>query len=300
MCIRDRYQRRVHGGAELKQIKSEYKFFPMREFQFYEKGNLDGMQKKLVEYNEELKNNGESTQMVLTENNILYMKNLCENLKKPESSYKDIIGHSELSAISKLLTWPHDKILPVFDLIRLFSLHFQAEKMFKGSTKNIFIDLSGILQANNSDVFKALCLKLLCNQFKNIGNQTALISNWELIMDGINAVVAMEGKGPNLSESLAFLIVNFSLIVREKIREKGKVEQVCQCCKNQIGKELLAKNVLKILIAIGNMVLVEEIRNQVKQSLSSVIQNLNISAIQGEQEEIDNMKECLQDLNEIL
>lgn len=38
------------------------------------------MQKKLIEYNEELKNNEESN-LVLSENNIIYLKNLCENLK---------------------------------------------------------------------------------------------------------------------------------------------------------------------------------------------------------------------------
>ena len=61
----------------MKQLKQEYKFFPMREFQFYEKGNLDGMQKKIIEYNEELQNKGESNLIVLTENNIIYLKNLC-------------------------------------------------------------------------------------------------------------------------------------------------------------------------------------------------------------------------------
>ena len=43
-------------------------------------------------------------------------------------------------------------------------------------------------------------------------------------MDGVNSVIAMDSKGANLCESLTFLLINLSIIVRDKIREKDKIE----------------------------------------------------------------------------
>jgi len=43
-------------------------------------------------------------------------------------------------------------------------------------------------------------------------------------MDGISAIVKLDNKGPNLSETLAFLLMNLSIFTREKIRDKKKVE----------------------------------------------------------------------------
>jgi len=60
----------------------------------------------------------------LTESNVLYLKTLCENLKHEENFSKEIIGHSELMLIEKILQWPRNKILPVLDLFRLFCIHF--------------------------------------------------------------------------------------------------------------------------------------------------------------------------------
>ena len=79
-------------------------------------------------------------------------------------------------------------------------------------------------------------------------------------MDGIIAIVKMDNKGANLSESLAFLLMNLSIFIREKIRDKNKVDQVCICCGSSMQKEVKASTLLKLLIAAGNMVLIQEMR----------------------------------------
>lgn len=104
-------------------------------------------------------------------------------------------------------------MLPIYDLLKVFALHPQSEKMFSGvdSGIHIFIRIvQGLVSSTNPNIVN-LILKLLCNLFENIASKGAVLRHYNLVFDGLNKIKNAEHKGTQ--NILSLLLFNYSTAI---------------------------------------------------------------------------------------
>lgn len=99
--------------------------FPNYELVEFVSINAEGMGKKLQQLNEEIE-----PSLRFTVSELYHLKNLIEALKL-EQFVTTKLDSGVADLVTRLLQqWPHSARLPVWDLLRMWSLHFQGEAIF--------------------------------------------------------------------------------------------------------------------------------------------------------------------------
>ena len=157
----------------------------MSEYQYFESRNIDGLKKKILEFNEQLKAENNPNQLI--EKNLLQLENVFKLISNTSTYHSSTLSQNELEIITvKISSWPRQYNLAFFDLLRMFALHPQADSLFTNVDcgLNYFIMFCGaLMNEDSSDVIRALVLRLLCNLFTGTAARYALFKHYKFIID---------------------------------------------------------------------------------------------------------------------
>jgi phospholipase A-2-activating protein len=118
------YQTRDLSANKKPEIEiPKLKNIPMQTNLFYEQVNVDAPEKKIREFNEELKS--------IEEKENMNFNRLLKVIRETHLYHSSELLKAEWDVFKKLLKWPKKYIFPVLDLFRMFLLHSQASEMFK-------------------------------------------------------------------------------------------------------------------------------------------------------------------------
>jgi hypothetical protein len=118
-------------AAKPKPEAQKKKLAPIRETVFFKQMNLEGLNKALLDTNTELTNNGHESAIV--ESQVKHINYLIVKLKDPKIySYIASFTSFEQTLVPQLVKWPTEKIVPVFDLLRIVLTHHASSFFFSG------------------------------------------------------------------------------------------------------------------------------------------------------------------------
>lgn len=94
----------------------------MSEYQYFESRNIDGLKKKILEFNEQLKTANDPN--YLQEKHLLLLENIFKLITNTNTYHFSTLTQNELEILTlKLSCWPRQYNLAFFDLLRMFALH---------------------------------------------------------------------------------------------------------------------------------------------------------------------------------
>lgn len=201
-------------GQEKKIPKDSFKYFPVNQYLSFEGMNLQGLLKKTTESNEILK--GQGLKIAMTEKETKYFNNILEILADTKMYHSSQLTDFELDFFrNKLLNWPLEYKLSIFDLLRVYMLHSQSEVLFSGLNAglDILTDLCGALQGNagGNESLIGLCLKVLSNMFIQVTNQNSMLKNCSIVFDTLFVVLQNYQNRPNIMNICGTLILNYAV-----------------------------------------------------------------------------------------
>ena len=292
------------GKIVNKQKKTEFKYFPTSQYLTFEGMNLQGLLKKTLESNDVLKAQG--SKLAMNEKEAKYMGNILEILNNPKLYYSSKLSDFELDFLrNKLLNWPTELKLSIFDLLRVYSLHAQSEVLFSGLNAglDILTDICGVLQgkAGPNEALITLCLKVLTNLFTQNTNQNSMLKNCSIVFDSLYVVLKNYQGKPNILNALASLTLNYSiaLAINFDIAE-GEVRRFLEILTGVL-LQATGNNgqTLKGLVGVGTLLVSSKKQYIpiVKEIAGGVLEKLALGGVDSEREKAE---ECLRDILENL
>ena len=297
-------QGKIKQEVQNKQKKTEFKYFPTSQYLTFEGMNLQGLLKKTLESNEVLKSQG--SKLAMTEKEAKYMGNILEILDNPKLYYSSKLTDFELDFLrNKLLNWPTELKLSIFDLLRVYSLHAQSEVLFSGLNAglDILTDICGVLQgkAGPNEALITLCLKVLTNLFTQVTNQNSMLKSCSIVFDSLFVVLKNYQGKPNILNALASLTLNYSiaLAINFDIAE-GEVRRFSEILTGVL-QQATGNNgqTLKGLVGVGTLLVSSKKQYIpiVKEAVGGVLKTLSLGGMDSEREKVE---ECLRDILENL
>ncbi|KAM3139405.1 hypothetical protein pb186bvf_008430 [Paramecium bursaria] len=279
-------QQQQQQYAQPQQKKQEYDYLPYTQYFLYENKNVEGLKKKLLEFNQQV------TEYQLTEKDIIYFMKGVDQLLDPAQPKLD----NTVSQVfmNKLFKWPNQFLLPVWDFLRIFNLHHSSETLYSGLDKGITIILDAnrlIDLENQSPVFIRLILQTLTNCFYHNANQYSMLKYLSIFGDIIKTQ-AIQKCDEKTNIVVANLIMNYSIAIFQKplFNEEAGL-QLSQAIQNFLHLQRDQESLIKVVTAVGNLMLSKDIiRNQSLPILKPIILGLNIQT-----DNQDTLK-CLQEV----
>ena len=183
---------------------------PLREKHFYTKMNMDGLHKKVLEINEKLKE--EKNENIILESELKYLNGLIVKLRDPKIyNYVKEFATYEIDILKKLLTWPSEHCIPVFDLFRVFFTHHASGKLFSGLDSGLCltVPLIGKLGGGPKVLWK-LYGKILSNMFCHDVTPLGVVKATDIIVD---SMAKLDRKDEVVISLLSNFLMNFSSII---------------------------------------------------------------------------------------
>ncbi|EAR99792.1 phospholipase a2 activating protein, putative (macronuclear) [Tetrahymena thermophila SB210] len=286
-------QQNIYAQQQVQQQNKSSIYFPLNQFQYYEQKNLEGLKKKVLEFNEALK--AENHPLHLVEKQVIYFNTMIDMLEKTNMYHTSRLNYNEMEVFTvKLINWPKQYMLPIFDLFRIFALHPQSDALFSGVDSGLHyftVICGGLMSEENNDVTKNVILKILVNLFNQTSGRYGIYKHHKFIIECIQRL--RDNQNANLQTTLATLMFNISA---EYINNQNHSVDAVTAYVNEIifliQKEKNAENLLKYLIACGNFALksANTAKPLIKIGLSFYQPQINDAKI----------NECLNDLKSIL
>ena len=297
----------VFSGIESlvkKEKKENYKYFPTTEYLRFEGMNMQGLLKKTMENNEFLK--GQGSKLAMSEKEAKYFNNILEILNNTKMYHSSQLTGFELDFFrNKLLNWPLEYKISIFDLLRIYLLHSQSEVLFSGLNAglDILTDISGVLQgkAGANEPLIALCLRALTNMFIQVTNQNSMLKNSSIVLDSLVVVIPKYQTKANIMTACSNLLLNYAiaLAINFEISE-GEVKRYADIlveflkCSSQSNSQIL-----KGFVAIGTL-LVSNKKNYIpiiKNQVSGFLKNFKVAVQDSESQKVE---ECWKDIIDYL
>ncbi|CAD8212029.1 unnamed protein product [Paramecium pentaurelia] len=254
----------------------DFQYIPYTQCTYYENMNLQGLSKKLFEFNAQV-----SEELKLTEKETLFFNKGIESLGQ-QSVYKTVNIENSVCIIfiQKLIKWDPQYLLPVYDFFRLFCLHHSSEQIFAGLEKgmNLFLNIFTIvnLQPVNT-VLVRLALQTLCNCLKHNTNSCAILYHLRIVKDIILSLLDTDEKNVQV---LSNLILNLSIGIYQR---NGLNDQASEMLSETIVTFLQyqqrdPETIAKLVTALGNLMRspAQQIREQCKKISYGFVQSLVI------------------------
>ena len=290
--------------VEKKVVKESYKYFPTSEYLRFEGMNLQGLLKKTMENNELLK--AQQPHRAMTEKEAKYFNNILEILNNTKMYYNTQLTDFELDFFrNKLLNWPWEFKVSIYDLLRVYLLHTQSEVLFSGlgAGIDILIDVCGVLQgkAGVNEPLIGLCLKILVNMFIQVSNQNSMLKNCSIVFDSLIVVLSKYQAKPNIMNVYSNVILNYAIGLAYNFEiSEGEVKRF-----GEILLEFLKKSaqnnsqILKGCVAIGTLFMSQKKNyiNIIRDQVSGFLKCFQVSVKDNESQKVE---ECLRDLCDFL
>lgn len=254
--IMDFIKKNTRGGGSGKpkpkaEAPKEATVFPMRETQFYDKTDMDGLSKKIEEFHQALHKAGDPASF--TENEFKYINSLIVKLRDPKLySYVKEFSSFEVEVAKKLIRWPAANFVPVMDLWRVIVLHHASQNFFSGldSGLTIISGLVGKLKSGPGVLWK-IFPKLLSNLFIHTSNTLALVRAKDIIAEGFKLLDRQD-------TAVCGLYANYLMNCSSNIDLVPSVtDEYVTDCIHQAGDLVMnahldAESTLKLAISLGN------------------------------------------------
>lgn len=301
----------IHKGDPGKTVKmvekiqkEGYKYFPTSEYLRFEGMNMQGLLKKTMENNELLRE--KQSKLAMTEKEAKYFNNILEILNNTKMYHSSQLTGFELDFLrNKLMNWPLEYKLPIYDLLRIYLLHCQSEVLFSGLNAGLdtLTDICGILQgkAGGNEPLIGLCLKLLTNMFIHVTNQNSMLKNCSIVFDSLFVLLPKYQDKPNIMNVCANLVLNYAiaLAINFEIPE-GEVERFAQIMLEFLnGSKYNNNQFFKGLVGVGTL-LVSKKKNYITILMRKVGNFLKNFNIQGKDNESEKVEECLKEIVDYL
>lgn len=151
---------------------------PFTSHIYYDQVKLDGLKKKVLEFNAELN--------VLDSQDLIYFESMVKVLAAVQNYPRTEISPQQLKVIDKLLALPIDKAFPAMDLYRIYLLHPTSYEAYASSSAGatyIQAMLRFISSTEHPKALIMLTVRGLCNLFKNQSSQHVANLNRERLID---------------------------------------------------------------------------------------------------------------------
>lgn len=129
------------------------------------------------------------------------------------------LDFKEMDALKRLLQWPIEFKLPVWDLLRAFLKHYQSEALFSG------LDLGGdtlgplcsaSADPNTPEPLSGVILKLFANMFIQNTNSNAMLTYGESILGALQNIHNRGFSNKSVLSGFSAVLLNFSIAVTTK------------------------------------------------------------------------------------
>ena len=157
--------------------------FPADSAMLYEKANVEGMRKKILEFNEKIS----ESDLKMNPSEIKKIEELTETLMKTSYYHATKLSTQAATLMSQKLTkWPISNMFVVVDLLRVVMTHPYAH-LFRDAESNVIevfgarfkddksVDSTGF-PAKQQRILKILTLRLLSNMFATVDMCKAIVS----------------------------------------------------------------------------------------------------------------------------
>ena len=257
---------------------------PIREKKFFRKFNLDGLQNKLLELNEQLK--AAKAPEAITDNEAKHFKSLVAKLRDPKIyNYIKEFNSFEGMVLKKLLKWPAQQYIPVLDLVRILVVHHASQAFFSGvdSGIGIFVSIVSKLKDGGKVAWKLL-FKFLGNMCINDSNAIGLVKASDILFDAFAQIDLKDAK-------LLVLVANYVMTLSSSIdviptADDKLAERYVSLIANIVSAGALNdESVMKFAIAVINFgVLKPGCKGGALSSLSQLL----VNKLQGVESPVKN------------
>lgn len=285
------------GGtsAQTQQTKTK-SCFPMRQSVFFQDMNMDGLWKKIEEFQTKIQADPATQSVALNETEFKYLQTIINKLKDPAlfAYIKEFTGF-EIESSKKATKWPAEYSVPIMDLWRCIVLHHASQVFFSGvdSGMPIVAALVGKLK-NGPPVIWVVFFKFLSNLFIHTSNMAAVVRSKDIIEEAFKLLNKSDGKTlalvanylMNLSTALDCISSISDSFVEQHV---GYISDLLQ------NGTLIPEALLKLAIALGNFVTQwPSIKERAKPVMQMCLAKMENSTDETSKQIVDSFKNMIQ------
>lgn len=189
----------------------------MRQCLIYDAVKVDGPKGKILEFNSELKS--------LDDKELKHLDTLCDALADKSKYFNTKLNDYHNLLLTKLLSWPVDKLFPCLDLYRIFLLHPDCTmhcKKFEDGANHLYSLCSPLMDKTATDPAKMLALRCICNLSRE---PTAVYVLREKSQKTIEAVSPhLKNSKNTVREAAITVLLNFSIFILQKEDHNSRVQ----------------------------------------------------------------------------
>jgi len=187
----------------------ESSMFPIMTTVAFKDGKFEPLQKKILEFNEQV-----DASLKLDPTELLHLNEAITKLKSGILSKEFRDCEKEIIHV-RLKQWPGDKLFPVLDLWRLFLVHPQSADFFKGTDRGTSF-ISDACQFLNGDINGPVGLcsaRYLANLFLYQTNKYAIFDKKAYVLKNIEPALRSTNKNTRLAT--VTVLLNFAIVLHE-------------------------------------------------------------------------------------
>ncbi|KRX09493.1 hypothetical protein PPERSA_12236 [Pseudocohnilembus persalinus] len=291
-----------------KQALINSEFFPLPNFQeIYTLTNPQKTQQKILDFNQKISENKSYNQLALNLNSEMkYFDNIIQFIDRENPNYQLQLEENSIDLLkNKLINWPNEFQVPIFDILRHLALKPQIKRLLIGSSLvQIISTCCDLLQNEQAQVpVIGLYLTFFVNLMKT--SSYTVMDNQKQILSAIFSVLEKREKellsNKNFSNQIANFFYNYCKGVLEnsqKIYKKQFIQKVVQIVlkylqlTNDQSDTANQEDIqLKYLISLAHIVLAQIEINQPVIEIQ-LIDNLNFNNASAK------VQKCLKDVKE--
>ena len=241
----------VENGNQFKNSQSKY--FPEKNYLKFVTGKSNQIISKLKEFNDlvELDSQLNKDELQIVNDAV------CDLLRNSSNSCPEIYNNIT-NIIPKFVKWPHDKLIPVLDILRLLVLdekislcifdNSQRDERGHAFVKNI-IYIAQQLEPNANIL---LVFRICTNSFMNSDGGLVVYEHRKDILDCCEKLY--EKKHKNLSIAISSLMVNFSVYCVKMNYGLDDRVLFCTFFNTFLGISMDEESLFRLLVAFGTLV----------------------------------------------
>jgi len=191
-----------------KEQKVEVKHLPMIFYAKYDSVNTESPQKKILEFNNTLKEDAKVKPLTLVPFEEVSFNGLLNILKNESNYHLSKVDESKFELLTnKLLKWPLEQIFPVIDVVRMILMHPSAQAYFGTYDKGaeFLTNVIRCLKPEASDPLLIVSLRALCNTFEGPSSSYVIDKVTYLILEQFDFITDKKNKNI-LDAASAFLL----------------------------------------------------------------------------------------------
>ncbi|XP_076340868.1 phospholipase A2 activator protein [Tachypleus tridentatus] len=186
-------------------------YFPQSIYLRFDTANIDGIRKKLVEFNEKI-----PLSQQVTASEIESVLNLVDSEENPTDQ--------QMASLEKIIHWPQEYVFPALDILRLAVRNYPVnQRVSETAGVQMCKHLLNFVQEDEPVPNQFLALRTLCNLFCHKPGENIILHERDRILTEVLSYVNSQTK--NIQIARATLLLNYSVAFHKQHDLQAK----CQC-----------------------------------------------------------------------